>query len=245
VPAPREDAGDVGAFGDGLEVRALAHVALGARRAEAGLTVNGRLPLREGSLDVRVVSIDDVVARSARLRRVGARAVDEGRLHGVVSFVADRIGVLSSHRRVVGEMQRIVVRADDGIDVVAEVASDAVLRLGERGGVDHPVLVARVNGHGRVAFRAEGADTRREAALVEREKKRIVRRVRVHAAGPLRVLLRVAVLARLGVLELLDGEGRVGTGRPGRLAARDEQRDRSVTKEVHRPTLRRKDCGSW
>jgi hypothetical protein len=156
-----------------------------------------------------------------------------------VRLVRHRVVVLATHHVVVRENEGVIVRADDVVGVVAKIASDAVELFRQAREIHRAVGLVLVDGHRRVALDAELPDVCRLAALVEREEQRIVGGVRVHAGGPLLIVLWVAVLAGLRVFELLDGEVRHrdrGSGRSvGALTAR-HQRDGcpSISKQVHR-----------
>ena len=133
VRAARQHPGDVGAFGDRLQVGALEHVALAAGRSDHGLAENRFLPFRVGPFDVRILFVDDVVTRAARRRRLCAVAIEVRRVRRSVRLVGDGVGVLSAHDGIVPEEQRVVVGADDRVDVVAIVTGDAAELFGKGG----------------------------------------------------------------------------------------------------------------
>ena len=121
-----------------------------------------------------------------------------------------RIADRAAHRRVVGQVQHRVVVALDAGHVVAKVAAHASLACPAAGrDRGRPWCACRAPPWG-VALDAKVAELAVRlalTALVHGDEHRVSRRVRVHAARPLAVVIRVATLARLGIAQLLAGHG--------------------------------------
>ena len=161
------------------------------------------------------------MARSAELAGFRAVAVVDIRVGhlvcrrtlGVVDATAhDRI--VCQHQGIVGgQAKGVVVVLGDRLHVVAKVAGHA-LQL-----VRNLVQVHAIGGHSHAdRHRCVAADAEVSqlaaglllASAVHRQEDRILGGVRMHAAGPLAVVVLVTLFAGLRVLELLKGEYRTG-----------------------------------
>ena len=180
---------------------ALGHVASHAGLAEFWIREQRVLPFRIGPLERRAVLIDDVVAASTRVRGIDAGKIEQRRVGGFVGRARHGIAEGTEQRSVGAEFDGgvvVAVRDVDGRGRMAKETSHAFRGRRQR------VQVQSVGGQSlgdrdrRVALDAKV--TQRAAGFVlsppvHGPKHRILGRIRVHAARPVRVLGHVAFLA--------------------------------------------------